>query len=102
MNTISQRVWQSEQSWYYDHKFITAAGTRLQVDIRRNAYDHQSWAHGYVFDPDGKKWNMIVSMPIESCHCYKISYVSKSVSLCDFILDDGKITEEMLAILGEN
>lgn len=102
MNTISERVWQSDQSWFYDHKFITKAGTRLQVDIRRNAYDHQSWAHGFVFDPGSKKWNLIVSWPITSCHCYKISYVHSAIGLDDFAADNIRMTDEMLAILGEH
>jgi len=102
MKIISQRVWRAEQSWYYDHKFITTAGTRLWVDIRRNAYDHQSWAKGHVFDAIGKQWNLIVSIPIESCDCRKVSYVRDSVGLDDFAVDDDNIIDEMLKILGEN
>jgi len=70
----------------------------LRVDIRRNAYEFQSWARGYVFDHDAKKWNLLVNIPITQCQCLKVNYV-KDAGMSDFRDDDEQIVKEMLEIL---
>lgn len=79
--TISERCWNSRQSWHYQHTFRHAA-TKLRTTIQRNAYDFQSSAK--VERWDGSRWFEVVSAPIEALPCAAISYVHKGVTCADF------------------
>jgi|1_EtaG_2_1085319.scaffolds.fasta_scaffold02044_6 hypothetical protein len=50
---------------------------KLKAEIRRNAYDDQSYARCYKFD--GNKWNLVCSIPIKDCECQVVSYVCKKI-----------------------
>lgn len=96
--TISKRVWNTDQSWYYERVFCTERRNKLRVYIRRNAYDSQSYAKGYVYDESSHEWKQIVSIPITQCQCKKVNYVLPA-SAADFAADDKVITDELLQIV---
>ena len=64
MTEIDTRFYNKDQSWYFI-RIVKWNNHKLKVVIRRNAYDHQSYAKCYKFD--GKQWNVVNSMPIEDC-----------------------------------
>ncbi|MBT6051394.1 MAG: hypothetical protein HOG49_31725 [Candidatus Scalindua sp.] len=76
MTEIDTRFYNKDQSWYFI-RIVKWNNHKLKVVIRRNAYDHQSYAKCYKFD--GKQWNVVNSMPIEDCKCQVVSYAQKEV-----------------------
>ncbi len=80
---ISQRVYNSNQSWYFE-ELLMLDDKKIQIRIRKNAYDFQSW--GIVELWDGTKWNKIHTCPGELLKC-KRSYVEPNVTALDFAED---------------
>lgn len=72
---ISEQFYQANQSWNYELTSRIPSGHKLRVEIRRNAYDEQSYVHGLVFDTIHNKWNVIVTRPIGSACCASADYV---------------------------
>lgn len=86
---IDTQVYNNDQSWYYK-RIIELSRVRkvhkLSFDIRRNAYDFQSYAH--VNRWDGTKWHRVYDMPISACVCgERVSYVTRGVKANDFEVD---------------
>lgn len=76
-------LYNEQQSWNYREvrNYTTGVGksVALRVDIRRNAYDFQSWVNLDIFTPVG--WKNIVGHPItDHPKVSKISYVIKDLS----------------------
>ena len=100
---ISKRVWNSEQSWYFETVVELLSSDRClkkaKVEIRRNAYDDQSYARAYVLGDD--KWERIVFKPIQLCHAKEISYTQKDDCKLRnlFELDCNDLLDELDAII---
>jgi hypothetical protein len=84
MRTIAEQCFEQNQSWMYTKVVDTNCG-RLRVEIRRNAYDAQSYAK--IDKWNGEIWNFVHSIPITSCLCQSISYVMENVTKEDFQAD---------------
>jgi hypothetical protein len=94
MTRISQQFYNSEQSWHFE-RIVKHGKLRMRVDIRRNAYDFQSWVRGYIFDPVHMKWNLLVDRPIEGAKCEQASYVRKVESIAPFQADAESVLKEL-------
>ena len=71
---IDIRFYNLNQSWYFT-RICEWNSHKLKVEIRRNAYDNQSYARCYKYD--GNKWYIVCSMPIAHCKCKDVTYVMK-------------------------
>lgn len=59
---LSKRTWNASQSWYHERLFMLL-NRKVRCQIRRNAYDEQSYARAELFD--GDKWNEIAHLNIQ-------------------------------------
>jgi len=93
---MTEKVWDANQSWYYQavHKLY---GRTLRVDIRRNAYDEQSWAKISLFDKETGNWNVIATNP--HMKCLHISYVQKNIKANVFLSDEDILLKEAKMLL---
>lgn len=98
---ISQRCYKQSQSWYYEWTGALK-GRKFKVAIRRNAYDEQSYARGFIYDPGRSEWSLIVNAPITECDCKRISYTQENVTADDFHNDADKIMDELEKICLNN
>lgn len=94
--TILENCYVANQSWYYE--WVGIHERKFKVSIRRNAYDEQSWARGFVYDPVGSKWNQIVNNHIKECDCQSVSYDNPHIGRNDFLNDRVRLLEQMLKI----
>lgn len=97
MATISERCWNANQSWRYEHT-VRVGQTVLRISICRNAYDFQSW--GKVERWDGAKWQQVVYKAIEFLRCSALSYAKPGATEADFSDDALDLEGEACAILG--
>lgn len=67
---------------------------RFRVQIRRNAYNDQSWVRGSIMDPVHLKWNVVVERPIETAWCKDANYVS-TAKVEPFRQDALSVTNEL-------
>ena len=79
MKRRTERVYQGSQDWSYE-AIWSGEGEgpypvphRLRVQIRRNAYDTQSWARCHRWD--GTRWELVASRTIGECASKVVSYV---------------------------
>jgi hypothetical protein len=101
-NVISERLYNSNQSWMYQ-LIVNIEGHKLRVSIKRNAYDFQSYAK--IMRWDGHKWHFITSMPIETCKCAAVSYVMRRDEHFDISLfrkDAKQLIEEAKEVVLES
>jgi hypothetical protein len=96
---ISEQFYNLSQSWCYE-RIIAIDGAKLKVEIRRNAYDDQSYMRGYVLDSSVVKWNLVVNRPIKGSNCEPASYVQdrNKVDKSLFVADADSIIEELKVI----
>lgn len=75
-------TWNSDQSWNARRHYATADGRRVRVNIRRNAYDHQSFARLEGFDRSAMTWRTVVELPTNEGHfpAHGISYTQKQLT----------------------
>jgi hypothetical protein len=78
MTTISQQLYNLDQSWNYEKVVAVHDRLKLRVEIRRNAYDNQSYVRGHAFDPVHLRWNLLVDKPISTAACKEENYVKKA------------------------
>lgn len=76
-------LYNKQQSWYYKEvrNYTTGVGksVALRVDIRRNAYDFQSWVNLDIFTPIG--WKNIIGHPITDYpQVSEVSFVIENLS----------------------
>jgi hypothetical protein len=101
---IDERLWHAEQSWNYRaiHR-VPRAGERhlmVRVDIRRNAYDGQSYLRAEVFGDTDLKWNVVDSLPMDKGRaCYKVVYVHDTADIKLFRKDEAELLQMAVAIL---
>lgn len=94
MKRLTEKVWQNNQSWYYEALWIFDDNTKAKVEIRRNAFDNQSHANISFYNPDQLKWNRIASIPCTQMKCLNLSYIQKNVMAHDFAEDELTLLEE--------
>lgn len=97
---ISERVYNQNQSWYFEHTVLVNEGTtsfKLRVAIRRNAYDNQSYAHVDMWN--GNEWKRVLGVPITECVCKSISYTDVAVTKTAFVIDSNKLLLETCKIV---
>lgn len=101
ITTISTRVYNQDQSWYFQRTAeIKARGNKkhtLRVNIRRNAYDNQSYAK--VERWNGTEWKNVVNAPITECECKGIAYVDNGISARHFEKDSDRLVQEAESIV---
>ena len=98
--TISERCWNSEQSWHYEKTvswLMNSAWHKLRVCIRRNAYDHQSFAR--VERWNGEQWHQVTRCPIGECSCREVSYVQDNIGVAAFHADADRLLGETYDII---
>ena len=104
---ISERCYNQDQSWYYERtsKFESPAQSewewlwhrvKLKVNIRRNAYDHQSYARVHLWN--GQQWNLLVDAPISECLCKDVDWIDKNAKPSFFTADCNRLIVEALKI----
>lgn len=94
MTRISQRFFNADQSWHFE-RIVKHGKLKMRVDIRRNAYDFQSWVRGYILDPVHMKWNLLVDRPIEGAKCEQANYVRTVESVAPFEADAASVLKEL-------
>ena len=96
---IGEWMWHADQSWRYKVLVATCRKDRLEVHVRRDAYDYQSFAR--VDRWDGDEWQMVTSWPIENCECRAVSYVTREPDICLFRRVAAGLLVEARAILDQ-
>ena len=77
---ISERLWHAGQSWCYTRVLVVItripvyAVHRLQVSIRRNSMDDQSYCR--VSRWDGTQWHLVADKHMSQCHSRVVSYTN--------------------------
>lgn len=94
---VNERIWNEKQSWYYEST-LTISGRKIKIEIRRNAYDFQSWAIALLFD--GNKWNQIAHIPHPQMKCMHVSYVGNA-SVEDFREDTDALIKEVTMLISD-
>lgn len=77
MKPLVEKLYNLHQSWYLE-QLIKLGPRKLQVKVRRNAYDFQSWGTAEVWTPyaEGGKWEKVASIPGPMLRCLdSVSYV---------------------------
>lgn len=101
ISQISEQVYNENQSWYFERVVeVKAKGGKkhvLQIDIRRNAYDNQSYAK--VKRWNGEEWKQVIHQPISRCECKGISYVQGGIRVSHFENDAKRLMEEAVQIV---
>lgn len=59
---LSERIWNGEQSWHLE-SLHQVNGNKVQVHIRRNAYDDQSYAEIKVWSDALNTWETVQRLP---------------------------------------
>jgi hypothetical protein len=95
--TISESFYDRNQTRCYDW-VVQFGRNKFKVEIRRNAYDFQSYRRGYVFD--STKWNLVVDHPITGAACAVVSYVDRSPDKRLFVQDAQAMVKELRLIVG--
>jgi hypothetical protein len=99
MKRLTQKVWNASQSWYYEALW-EVVDRKIRVDIRRNAFDHQSGARAQIFDPDQVRWNVIATIPQPQMSCLHLSYAQRNPATPeDFEQDEQRLLDEVKLIL---
>lgn len=92
MKIIKERTWNSDQSWHYEKIVVHPDGFRFRVQIKRNAYDTQSYARVSTWTTE-EGWEVVTTDPIEVCACAGINYVMKNVRNADFKADAERLLD---------
>lgn len=82
-------VWNSQQSWYYESLHFLPGNIKIKIEIRRNAFDYQSYARASSFD--GDKWNVIANIPHPFMQCMGVKYNQTDVKAKDFYKDEEEL-----------
>lgn len=98
MREIDLSVQNANHSWIWQQirEYSNKQVHRLRANIRRNAYDNQSYANIEKWS-DERGWVIISSHPVTDYPCAKVSYVTKELTDNDhesFI----RTAEELFAI----
>lgn len=96
ISTISERFYNQSHSWNYE-RTVKIGSRKVRVQIRRNAYDQQSYARTHVWAGDA--WNLVCSRPISECKCSTVSYVNDGATDRLFKKDADSIIEETVEVL---
>lgn len=94
---MSQRWWNSDQSWRYEAVHCVAE-RMVRITICRNSYNFQSYLKADLFD--GNKWNNLVIWPIGGFE--KVSYTKKTLTEEDkkpFIAAEQELLDHVFMIL---
>lgn len=97
---ISEQFYNESQSWHYQ-RVLNVDGRKYKIYIRRNAYDCQSYLHGYCFDTNTTSWQRLVELPIYNAACESVSYVQKSVDKSLFEKDADSVLTQLQQIVEE-
>lgn len=95
MKRLTQKVWNANQSVYYESLWEISCGDtkkKVKIEIRRNTYDFQSWARSSLFD--GNKWNGVALIPCEHMDSLKVNAFCKDVQPSNFSEDEAELLEE--------
>ena len=94
---IDLSVRNANQSWVWQ-EIRKYDGHTLRANIRRNAYDDQSFANIEVFSPTAG-WLVIASHPVSDFPCADVSYTQRDMS--DAMGDKFFATTQDLFRIGE-
>lgn len=96
---LSQHMYNSEQSWHYK-SIWNFMGKKLSVQIKRNAYDFQSYQCVSIFNSNTNGWNRLLSLPVnEASNCFPISYVHRDADIKLFEKDEAELLKQAALIL---
>lgn len=66
------RFWKTQQSLNYE-EIIFFDGFLFKCEIKRDAFDEQSYLHVFIFSLEALKWNSFLVRDIKECKCAKHS-----------------------------
>lgn len=96
VETISDRTWNSEQSWY--RELIVEVGSRkLRFFVRKNAYVFQSYARACVWS--GDEWKQVHRIAGEQL-LTEARYTDRGVTPDAFLADIAELRRVASAVLG--
>ena len=86
---IETKLYNASQSWCFTRFVDLANGKKVVIEIRRNAYDEQSYARVKVWREEHMDWSHVYSIHHTSMNCMHLSYVwdKERVSEEDFQKD---------------
>lgn len=79
---IEPKLYNMDQSWNYETLWELSKGKvrqKVKVEIRRNAYDFQSYGRAYLFSPTDLKWSCVATTAGPQLHCLDLSYTTKDI-----------------------
>lgn len=98
--TIQRDFFKHMQSWCLTLITEEQCGTKLRVQIRRNAYDDQSQAVCSVWSTTRREWTEVVRKPITACRCASVSYVTPAPDQALFDADADMLRAMALLVIG--
>lgn len=93
---ISDRIWRGSQSWNRERIEVLASGQRLQLAVKVDAYDFQSWGRVAVWAAEG--WQTIHTIPGQQL-ATQCSYVASTCEPSAFDVDFAELRRVALAVL---
>lgn len=74
---IDPKLYNHDQSWYYETLWELTKGNvlhKVKVEIRRNAYNFQSWGRAYFFSLASMQWNTVAETAGPELKCLDLCY----------------------------
>lgn len=93
---ISEQSFNQCQSWNY-HWTGKLGKKSVKVEIRRNAYDMQSYINGFVMKDDS--WSKLIYRPITLSPVKEVSYVDKNPDIKLFQNERDSVLEEISQLI---
>lgn len=101
MDIISNRTWKGRNDLHGQRTVRLDPYNLVKVEIRRNAYDEQSWARSFLWS-DTNGWLPLVSTPIDFWSIKHFSYVAKDGTWEDSMMSSlDNLLAESVALLGD-
>lgn len=80
---LSEKLYSHDHSWNYETLWTLTrvpASWKVKIEIRRNAYDGQSYGKAMVWSPERLCWNNVAWTAGPSLKCLTLSYVQRVVT----------------------
>ena len=102
MKAISTQFFNQDQDQSWVYETIVDGSPKLRVVVRRDGYDHQSYARGFALDPVHLKWNLLVDHAmVPGIQCYEVSHLNKNISSDLFESTANSVLRELRRIVKE-
>jgi hypothetical protein len=95
-----RRVWHANQSWNYEAIIDAGYSFPLRVEVRRNAYDEQSFARVSAWGGPEQGWAHIAARAGVELACRVVSYTERDVAPERFAADEAALLSDAQFVLG--